>query len=487
MSASSITQDLKYGIIYVCGNPKQTYNLRWFASMIEPMIHPLSLEWVETWEIDHTLIVARRFNVANLGKYATVQLHLNRYGRSDSYSLWAAVQAFSDCLQDVMDDAEGDIIIKEEDYSDRNEPPHGKWGTSQFSLPSSGVLRNIVYDDDHMIFADEDMPQDHTRVERPIIRPHKGFQKEEEQPRPSSTPSEARKKWRLFGKRSNRLNELLREDDDEIILWEEKRENLKQREELERIREEENRARREAEEDVLLDAAPCPDYSEPPTGAASSNEEDVDFTTTNLSLTEPETIDIEAEEVLEYNRLKSEYERDVRDLRARIVAFIAKYQQDPQQVMTTMLQGKVLLGPTPGHVLVNGDLKIVLPEYDEMEIKMPAMCRAIYILFMKHRVQSGSGIILKNIDEYRDEIIDIYSMVKPGANEARVEESVNNLCNPFGEALNQTISRINRCVRNVIPDRELVRNYCITGERGQQYGILLDPQYMELPRAVTGE
>ena len=91
MSASSITQDLKYGIIYVYGNPKQTHNLRWFASMIEPMIHPLSLQWVETWDIDHTLIVARRFNVGNLGKYATVQLHLNRYGSSDSYSLLAAV------------------------------------------------------------------------------------------------------------------------------------------------------------------------------------------------------------------------------------------------------------------------------------------------------------------------------------------------------------------------------------------------------------
>ena len=129
MSASSITQDLKYGIIYVYGNPKQTHNLRWFASMIEPMIHPLSLQWVETWDIDHTLIVARRFNVGNLGKYATVQLHLNRYGRSDSYSLLAAVHAFSDCLQDVMDDTEGDVIIKEEDYGDRNEPPHGKWGT----------------------------------------------------------------------------------------------------------------------------------------------------------------------------------------------------------------------------------------------------------------------------------------------------------------------------------------------------------------------
>ncbi len=485
MSASSITQDLKYGIIYVYGNPKQTHNLRWFASMIEPMIHPLSLQWVETWDIDHTLIVARRFNVGNLGKYATVQLHLNRYGSSDSYSLLAAVHAFSDCLQDVMDDNEGDVILREEDYSDRNEPPHGKWGRSQFSVQSSDVLRNFVHDDDRMIIdADGDMPQDHTRVVKPTIRHHMDL----EPPLPTSAPSEPepreKKKKHSFGKRLKKH----RYAEDKIILQErckEDEEHMRREARKRMLEEEENRARQEAEERMLEEANLCPDYSEADLETASSNEEDVDFITTNLSLTEPETIDIEAEEVLEYNRLESEYERDVRDLRARIVAFIAKYQQDPQQVMTTMLQGKVLLGASPGHVLVNGDMKIVLPEYDEMEIKMPAMCRTIYILFMKHRVQSDSGIVLKNIDEYRDEIIDIYSMVKPGANEARVEESVNNLCDPFSEALNQTISRANRCIRNVITNKELAQRYIITGSRGEEYSINLDPELMTLPRAVT--
>jgi hypothetical protein len=131
-------------------------------------------------------------------------------------------------------------------------------------------------------------------------------------------------------------------------------------------------------------------------------------------------------------------------------------------------------------------MKIVLPEYDEMEIEMPAMCRTLYILFMKLRKQGSDGIVLKTIDEYRDEILDIYGMVKPGANERRVKSSVDNLCNPLSDSLNQTISKINRCIRNVITDKELARDYCVTGERGQKYGILLDPQYLELPYAVTG-
>ena len=457
-----ITQDLKYGIIYVCGNPKQTGNLKWFATMIEPMIRPLTLEWVSTWEIDHTLIVARRFNVGNIGKYATVQLHLNRYGHSNSYSLLAAVHAFSDCLQDVMDDSEGDVIINEEDYSDRNEPPHGKWGASTASTPMGDVLMDFDLDYGSM-------PQDHTRVKLSCPRGLQGFSKNRDMLYRQSSESEAceaSEEKSSIAKRLKKLSRKLRKKDSD------EREETTAKEK----RREEKRISWHA--DVLLDDY-SPDYNEEAISSAETSYDNVQFDI------EPKTIDIEAEEVQEFRRIESEYERDVRDLRARIVAFIAKYQQDPQQLMTTMLQGKVLIGANPGHVLVNGDMKIVLPDYDEMEIKMPAMCRTIYILFMKHRMQSGNGIVLKNIDEYRDEIIDIYSMVKPGANEARVKESINKLCNPLSESLNQAISRANRCIRNVVTDKELAKQFIISGSRGGEYSINLDPELMTLPRAVT--
>jgi len=194
--------------------------------------------------------------------------------------------------------------------------------------------------------------------------------------------------------------------------------------------------------------------------------------------------DLEAEEVKESNRIESEYERDVRDLRTRIVAFIAKYHQDPRQVMTTMLEGKVLLGQEPGRLLVNGDMKIVLPDYDEMEIKMSAMCRTLYILFMKRRVQENGGFELRNIDQFRDEIVDIYCLVKPGANEERVCRSVDNLCDPYSNALNETISKVNGFIKKCIPDRSLQQQYLITGVRGGEYAIGLSPEMMSLPRAV---
>ena len=194
---------------------------------------------------------------------------------------------------------------------------------------------------------------------------------------------------------------------------------------------------------------------------------------------------LQEEENLELAKIEHDREQALERIKRDIINYIARYHEDPKDLMAELLRGKVVVGK-PGRLLVNGDMKIVLPDYDEMEIAMPAMCRTLYILFMKQRLQGDGGIVLKNIDEHRDELLDIYGMVKPGANEERVERSVDNLCDPIGETLNQMISRINRCIRNVITDKELAKQYTISGTKGELYGILLDPQYLELPRAVTG-
>ena len=418
-------QHLDYGHIYVYGNPKQTHNLRWFATMIEPMIRPLSLKWIETWDIDHTVIVARRFNVGNLGRYAVVQLHLNKYGRSDSYSLLAAVHAFSDCLSDVMDDSRGDVIINEDDFGDRNEPPRGKWGSSTASTPFNEILQER---------KSLSCPQDHTRVE-PSRRHVERFE------------------FKVKKEKQSRRKQISDEDVPKSLpRW---------------------------IQDDEIDAS---------VGVAGDSEEIIsqgryydEDTCAEASVVQ----DLEVEEVLESRRIESEYERDVNDLRMRIVAFIAKYHQDPQQMMSTLLEGKVLIGQNPGHLLVNGDMKIVLPDYDEMEIKMSAMCRTLYILFMKKRVLGQGGFELRDIDKYRDELVDIYCLVKPGANEERVRSTVDNLCDPWSNSLNETISRANGFIKKCIVDKQLCQQYLISGTRGGEYSIALDPGLMQLPRAVT--
>ena len=206
----------------------------------------------------------------------------------------------------------------------------------------------------------------------------------------------------------------------------------------------------------------------------------------HYSVEEPRQRDLLQEEDREVAKLERSRKQALERIKRDIINYIAQYQDDPKDLIAELLRGKVVVG-APGRVLVNGDMKIVLPEYDEMEIEMPAMCRTLYVLFMKNRKQGGEGIILKNMDEYRDDILSIYGLVKPGANERRVAQTVDNLCDPFSDSLNQMISRINRCIRNVITDKTVAQQYIISGTRGEEYGIALDPKYLEIPRAVTRE
>ena len=346
-------QNLKYGIIYLYSDRSHDIGIHDPETIVRKCVHPLQVEWIDDPGRDDLLLVARRFNVGNMGRYATVSLSLSRMNRSGGWI--QAIHHFADELMGVTDSGEGDIVLNESDYGYL----HGEFTSVCEALPSAA-------------------PQDHTLVE--ALKSIKLFRKKEKEP----------------------------------------------------------------ERDLLQE-----------------------------------------EEACEVRRLERERKEALERIKRDVVNYIARYHEDPKELMEQLLRGKVVVGQ-PGRVLVNGDMKIVLPEYDEMEIEMPAMCRTLYILFMKQRKQGCDGIVLKRMDLYSDEIKDIYGMVKPGANWQRVAQSVDNLCDPLSESLNQMISRINRCIRNVITDKELAKTYTISGRKGKPYSIALAPEYMDLPRAVTG-
>ena len=394
----SNSQDLKYGTIYIYSDPESMTLLRGAADFLSKIVYPMNIEWVDDPGRLGALLTARRFNVGNIGRYATVSLRTSQYNRGGGQM--RALHKFIDALMSVSDPESGNIEIDEDDYS--------------WDGPAGVCYEEAAYDAD--ISMPSAAPQDKTRVEKPRPRRHI---------------------WRSF---KRRMKDVASEAFDEFLLRDEDEMDVKEAQQ--------STVRYHAEQSIVTDK-------------------------------------LQEEEDIEFKRLEKERQAALERIKHEIVSYIARFHDDPKDLMAKLLLGKVVVGQ-PGRVLVNGDLKIVLPEYDELEIKMPALCRTLYILFLKHRSLGGDGIVLKNMDEHRDEIFEIYCMVKPGADEQLVKRRVANLCDLSSDSLNQTISKINRCIRNVITDKELAADYCITGDRGQPYGIALDPQYLELPRAVTG-
>ena len=195
--------------------------------------------------------------------------------------------------------------------------------------------------------------------------------------------------------------------------------------------------------------------------------------------------DVELEEEQELLTIEKQKEDALKAIQAQILDYVRIYQADPKELIETLLKGKIVIGQNNGlsPLVVNKDMKIVLPYYNEVEVKMPAMCRAIYILFLKH----PEGIALRNIGDHRAELENIYSIVMPGRSEERAREAIDNLVNPMSNTLNEYISKIKRCFKTCIIDDELADKYCITGKKTEPYKIALDPSLITLPRAVMDE
>lgn len=121
------------------------------------------------------------------------------------------------------------------------------------------------------------------------------------------------------------------------------------------------------------------------------------------------------------------------------------------------------------HMVITPDYRIFLPDYNNMEIEMGALPKAVYFLFLRY----PEGIICKHMQDYHTELLNIYKQLRPNTDPARLTLTITKVVNPLGNALNENIARIRKAFVEKF-DEHLANNYIITGERGSQYLIPLD-------------
>ncbi|MBS7408094.1 MAG: hypothetical protein KIG47_03140, partial [Prevotellamassilia sp.] len=123
---------------------------------------------------------------------------------------------------------------------------------------------------------------------------------------------------------------------------------------------------------------------------------------------------------------------------------------------------------------ITPDHRIFLPDYNNMEIEMGALPKAVYFLYLRH----PEGIICKHMQDYYNELLDIYTHLRPNTDKARLILTITKVVNPLGNALNENIARIRKAFVEKF-DEHLANNYIITGERGERYAIPLDRALVE--------
>lgn len=122
---------------------------------------------------------------------------------------------------------------------------------------------------------------------------------------------------------------------------------------------------------------------------------------------------------------------------------------------------------------ISKDHRILLPDYNDIEIKMEPLIKAVYFLFLKH----PEGIVFKELTDYREELFGIYKKLKPMGLNKRTIQSIEDVTNPLLNSINEKCARIRKAFVKAF-DESLAKNYFITGERGE-------PKKITLPRDLV--
>jgi len=132
---------------------------------------------------------------------------------------------------------------------------------------------------------------------------------------------------------------------------------------------------------------------------------------------------------------------------------------------------KSVLMPTPklSRVLINKEYRIFLPDYNNMEIVLYPLPKAVFFLFLKH----PEGIIFKCLPDFKDELTDIYMRISNRERIDDVKKSINDVTDPTKNAINEKCSRIREAFIKEF-DESLAQNYFITGDRSNPKLITLN-------------
>jgi hypothetical protein len=119
-------------------------------------------------------------------------------------------------------------------------------------------------------------------------------------------------------------------------------------------------------------------------------------------------------------------------------------------------------------VIVGQTGKIILRDFNK-EVELTPLQKTVFIFFLLKE----EGIMFKNLPQYREELMSIYSKVSNRTSMDTIRKSIDDLVNPYSNSMSEKCSRIKEAFVKCMDDR-VARYYYITGDRSEPKRILLD-------------
>ena len=131
--------------------------------------------------------------------------------------------------------------------------------------------------------------------------------------------------------------------------------------------------------------------------------------------------------------------------------------------------------PTLSRMVIDKDFRIILPDYNDIEITMSPLPKAVYLLFLKH----PEGIVFKQLHDYYAELLDIYKQISNRVIERNIESSIRDITDPTKNSINEKCTRIREAFLKQF-DYVYAQHYFITGKRGEPKKITLPHNLVDL-------
>lgn len=119
-------------------------------------------------------------------------------------------------------------------------------------------------------------------------------------------------------------------------------------------------------------------------------------------------------------------------------------------------------------IVITSDLRIILPDYHDMEVRMEPINKALFLLFLKHE----EGIRIKDLTDYRSELESFYTRLSHD-DRAKRRQTLDSILDPTNNSIHEKISRVRQAFIAKF-DEDLAQNYFIKGQRSEAKRIDID-------------
>lgn len=141
-----------------------------------------------------------------------------------------------------------------------------------------------------------------------------------------------------------------------------------------------------------------------------------------------------------------------------------------QEWLSKMLQEDEVIS----RLVITPQAKIMLPDYNDIEISLTPKEKAVFFLYLKH----PEGICFKNLPDYREELSMYYRRVTRSGSPEAICAAIDNLVLSISGDADVQRSRIRNAINKAFKDRfceQYSRYYTIEGSKGQ-------PLKIQIPR-----